>query len=268
LIEIESLSKTFPARGKDAPVQAINDLSLTVKDGEFLTVLGPSGCGKTTLLRIIAGLEGWDAGSIQIDGKPLKGPGPERAMVFQSFALLPWATILQNVAFGLDLRGVPKKTREERAHTLIDMVGLKGFENRLPGQLSGGMQQRVGLARALAVDPEILLMDEPFGALDEQTRRLLQEELLGIWEQSRKTVLFITHSMEEAVLLGDRIVLMSPRPGRIVDIVDVPLERPRAAAVDSIEGSPEFAAITSDLWRKLREMQTFRRHHHQEEPAA
>jgi NitT/TauT family transport system ATP-binding protein len=268
VIEIESLSKTFPARGKDAPVQAINDLSLTIRDGEFLTVLGPSGCGKTTLLRIMAGLEGWDGGSINIDGKGLNGPGPDRAMVFQSFALLPWATILQNVAFGLDLRGVPKKTREERAHQLIDMVGLKGFENRLPGQLSGGMQQRVGLARALAVDPEILLMDEPFGALDEQTRRLLQEELLGIWEQSRKTVLFITHSMEEAVLLGDRIVLMSPRPGRIVDIVDVPLERPRAAAVDSIEGSPEFAEITSDLWRRLREMQTFRRHHHQEEPAA
>ena len=268
MIEIKDLSKTFPARGKDAPVEAIHDLNLTIRDGEFLTVLGPSGCGKTTLLRIIAGLEPWDHGSISIDDKDLRGPGPDRAMVFQSFALLPWATILQNVAFGLDVRGVSKKRREERARELIDMVGLKGFENRLPGQLSGGMQQRVGLARALAVDPEILLMDEPFGALDEQTRRLLQEELLVIWEQSRKTVLFITHSMEEAVLLGDRIVLMSPRPGRIVDIVDVPLVRPRASAVDSIEGSAEFASITSDLWQRLREMQTFRRHHHQDEPAA
>jgi NitT/TauT family transport system ATP-binding protein len=268
LIEIAGLSKTFPPRGKDAPVEAIHELSLTVNDGEFLTVLGPSGCGKTTLLRIIAGLEGWDEGTIRIDGKDLRGPGPERAMVFQSFALLPWATILQNVAFGLDLRGVPKRVREPRAQELIEMVGLKGFENRLPGQLSGGMQQRVGLARALAVDPQILLMDEPFGALDEQTRRLLQEELLVIWEQTRKTVLFITHSMEEAVLLGDRVVLMSPRPGRIVEIVDVPLERPRASSVDSIEGSAAFASITSDLWQRLREMQTFRRHHHQDESAA
>ena len=268
MIEIANLSKTFPARGKDAPVQAINDLDLTIRDGEFLTVLGPSGCGKTTLLRIIAGLEPWDEGTVRIDGKNLNGPGPERAMVFQSFALLPWATILDNVAFGLDLRGVPKKAREAKAQELIDMVGLKGFENRLPGQLSGGMQQRVGLARALAVDPQILLMDEPFGALDEQTRRLLQEELLAIWEERRTTVLFITHSMEEAVLLGDRVVLMSPRPGRIVEIVDVPLARPRASAVDSIEGSAAFAQITSDLWQKLREMQTFRRHKHPSEPAA
>jgi len=262
MIEIGGLSKIFPARGKDAPVQAIQGLDLTVKDGEFLTVLGPSGCGKTTLLRIVAGLEPWDAGTIRIDGRDLRGPGPDRAMVFQSFALMPWATILSNVAFGLELRGVGKAEREARAIELIEMVGLTGFERRLPLDLSGGMQQRVGLARALAVDPEILLMDEPFGALDEQTRRLLQEELLVIWEQTRKTVIFITHSMEEAVLLGDRVVLMSPRPGRIVDIVEVPLERPRASAVDSIEGSAEFAAITSDLWRRLREMQTFRRHQH------
>ena len=268
MIEIENLSKTFPARGKDDPVEAISDLSLTIRDGEFLTVLGPSGCGKTTLLRIMAGLEPWDRGTIRIGGKGLVGPGPERAMVFQSFALLPWATILENVAFGLDLRGVAKRSRLDKASELIEMVGLRGFENRLPGQLSGGMQQRVGLARALAVDPQILLMDEPFGALDEQTRRLLQEELLVIWEQRRTTVLFITHSMEEAVLLGDRVVLMSPRPGRIVDIVDVPLERPRASAVDSIEGSAAFASITSDLWRRLREMQTFRRHKHRAEPAA
>jgi NitT/TauT family transport system ATP-binding protein len=268
LIEIQDLSKTFPARGKDEPVEAIHELSLTIRDGEFLTVLGPSGCGKTTLLRILAGLEGWDRGAITIDGKGLQGPGPDRAMVFQSFALLPWATILDNVAFGLDLRGVPKRARRAKAQELIEMVGLKGFEHRLPGQLSGGMQQRVGLARALAVDPQILLMDEPFGALDEQTRRLLQEELLAIWELSRKTVLFITHSMEEAVLLGDRVVLMSARPGRIVDIVDVPLPRPRASSVDSIEGSAAFASITSDLWQRLREMQTFRRHHHADESAA
>jgi NitT/TauT family transport system ATP-binding protein len=268
VIEIEGLNKVFPARGKDAPVEAIKELDLTVRDGEFLTVLGPSGCGKTTLLRIIAGLEPWDAGTIRVGAKPLTGPGPDRAMVFQSFALLPWSTVIDNVAFGLELRGVSKKVRESKAMELIEMVGLRGFENRLPGQLSGGMQQRVGLARALAVDPDILLMDEPFGALDEQTRRLLQEELLAIWEERRKTVLFITHSMEEAVLLGDRVVLMSQRPGRIVDIVNVPLARPRASSVDSIEGSAEFAAITSDLWRRLREMQTFRRHGHHSETAA
>jgi NitT/TauT family transport system ATP-binding protein len=262
MIEINRLSKTFPARGNDAPVEALRDVDLTIRDGEFVTILGPSGCGKTTLLRILAGLLSWDEGTIIIDGRPLDGPGPDRAMVFQSFALLPWASVLANVAFGLELRGVPKGEREARAAELIELVGLKGFEHRLPGELSGGMQQRVGLARALAVDPKTLLMDEPFGALDEQTRRLLQEELLAIWEARRKTVVFITHSMEEAVLLGDRVILMSPRPGRIVDVVEVALPRPRASTVDSIEGSAEFAAITADLWRRLRDMQQFRRHGH------
>jgi NitT/TauT family transport system ATP-binding protein len=265
LIEITGLSKTFPARGKDAPVEALKDVGLSIRDGEFVTVLGPSGCGKTTLLRMVAGLIRADAGSINIDGKTVTAPGPERAMVFQSIALMPWGTVLANVAFGLKLRGVPRSERESRAMELLDLVGLTGFENRLPGELSGGMQQRVGLARALAVDPKILLMDEPFGALDEQTRRLLQEELLQIWETTRKTVIFITHSMEEAVLLGDRIVLMSPRPGRIVDVLPVPLPRPRAAAVDQIEGSAEFAAITAQLWHRLREMQIFRRSTHRNE---
>ena len=259
MIEIAGLSKTFPARGKDAPVEALKDVSLTINDGEFVTVLGPSGCGKTTLLRMVAGLIRADAGTISLDGKVIDGPGPERAMVFQSIALMPWATVLGTVAFGLKLRGISRSEREARAAELLELVGLSGFENRLPGELSGGMQQRVGLARALAVDPKILLMDEPFGALDEQTRRLLQEELLQIWEATRKTVIFITHSMEEAVLLGDRIVLMSPRPGRVVDVTKVPLPRPRSATVDQIEGSAEFAAITAQLWQRLREMQVFRR---------
>jgi NitT/TauT family transport system ATP-binding protein len=259
VIQIDRLSKTFPARGGDAAVEALKDVSLDVRDGEFLTVLGPSGCGKTTLLRILAGLELYDSGEITVSGKPITGPGPDRAMVFQSFALLPWATVIQNVAFGLELRGVPKAQRETHAEELIDLVGLSGFERRRPLELSGGMQQRVGLARALAVDPQILLMDEPFGALDEQTRRLLQEELLAIWEKTRKTVVFITHSMEEAVLLGDRVVLMSTQPGRIVEIVDVPLARPRANVVDDVAGSAEFAAITADLWRRLRDMQQIRR---------
>jgi NitT/TauT family transport system ATP-binding protein len=176
-------------------------------------------------------------------------------MVFQSFALLPWLSVRRNVTFGLELRGVPKREREDRAAELLQMVGLKGFEERRPNELSGGMQQRVGLARALAVRPQVLLMDEPFGALDEQTRRLLQEELLRIWEAQRTTVVFITHSMEEAVLLGDRVVLMSARPGRIEEIVEVPLPRPRSSHLDSVEGSDELRAITGHLWGRLREMQ-------------
>jgi ABC-type nitrate/sulfonate/bicarbonate transport system ATPase subunit len=173
-------------------------------------------------------------------------------VVFQSFALLPWSTVTENVAFGLRLRGVPAAEREAVAKELIDLVGLTGFERHRPNELSGGMQQRVGLARALAVKPRVLLMDEPFGALDEQTRRLLQEQLLEIWEANRIAVIFITHSMEEAVLLGDRVALMSPRPGRIAEIVDVPIGRPRSQDLDGLERSAELRDMTADLWRKLR----------------
>jgi NitT/TauT family transport system ATP-binding protein len=273
VIEISGVSKIFPAKRGQEPVLALKDVDLTVKDNEFLTILGPSGCGKTTLLRLIAGLIRWDGGEITVDGKPVRGPGPERAMVFQSFALMPWATVTENICFGPELRGVGKSEREARAQELIEIVGLSGFEKRYPGELSGGMQQRVGLARALAVQPKVLLMDEPFGALDEQTRRLLQEELLGIWEKQRTTVVFITHSMEEAVLLGDRVVLMSARPGRIDEIVPVPMARPRSRDVDSVSGSAEFAEITTQLWSKLRDMQVSVRHkaagkHHAEDQAA
>ena len=260
MIEIKGLSKAFDGRKEIGIVQAIKDLDLTVKDNEFLTILGPSGCGKTTLLRCIAGLVGWDSGEIAIDGKPVTGPGPDRSMVFQAFALMPWASVLRNVTFGLELRGIPKNERVEEARELIELVGLSGFEERMPSELSGGMQQRVGLARALAVKPEVLLMDEPFGALDEQTRRLLQEELLQIWEARRTTVIFITHSMDEAVLLGDRVVLMSARPGRIEEIVPVPMVRPRSNNLDSVEGSAEFREITHHLWTKLRGMQVDRPH--------
>ena len=260
MIKIIGVSKLFPGQRNSEPVLALKDVDLTVNDNEFLTILGPSGCGKTTLLRLIAGLLRWDDGEITIDGKPVRGPGPERAMVFQSFALLPWMSVRDNVAFGLEIAGVSKQQRYERADELIDTVGLSGFEKRYPMELSGGMQQRVGLARALAVKPKVLLMDEPFGALDEQTRRLLQEELLAIWEKERTTVVFITHSMEEAVLLGDRVVLMSARPGRIEEIVYVPLKRPRSTDVDSVEGSAAFAEITQKLWARLREMQLTRRH--------
>jgi NitT/TauT family transport system ATP-binding protein len=253
VIEVKGVTKTFNGH-EGGEVHALKDVELTVNDNEFLTVLGPSGCGKTTLLRAVAGLIDWDEGDIALDGRPVRGPGPERAMVFQNFALLPWATVLENVAFGLELRGEGRAAREAKAGELIELVGLAGFESRLPGELSGGMQQRVGLARALAVEPDVLLMDEPFGALDEQTRRILQEELLSLWERRRLTVVFITHSMEEAVLLGDRVVLMSPRPGRIAEIVPVDLPRPRSADVGGLERSPEFTAITSRLWESLRTM--------------
>jgi NitT/TauT family transport system ATP-binding protein len=237
-------------------VRALQDLTFDVGDREFLTVIGPSGCGKTTLLRIIAGLIPYSEGQVSVGGSPIRGPGPERAMVFQNFALMPWADVLRNVAFGLELRKVDKREREDRAASLIRLVGLSGFERRLPRELSGGMQQRVGLARALAVDPRILLMDEPFGALDEQTRRLLQEEVLRIWEQQRKTVVFITHSMEEAVLLGDRVMLMSARPGQVDGIIDVPLPRPRER---DTEKSAVFVEIKEHLWDSLRSMQEIRR---------
>jgi ABC-type nitrate/sulfonate/bicarbonate transport system ATPase subunit len=253
VIVIEGLHKTFPGRdGSDSGVVALQNLNLEIRDHEFVTVIGPSGCGKTTLLRIVAGLETADSGRVLIDGKPVLGPGPERAMVFQSFALLPWATVLDNVTFGAEMRGIPKDRREQRARELIKLVGLAGFERRLPKQLSGGMQQRVGLARALAVDPDILLMDEPFGSLDEQTRRLLQEQLIRIWEGNRKTVLFVTHSMEEAVLLGDRLILMCPRPGRVEEIIDIPLARPRGPET---EKSPTFVDIKEHVWARLRAMQ-------------
>lgn len=260
MIEISNLSKSFV--GQDGSVvNALSGVDLTVEGNEFLTILGPSGCGKTTLLKTVAGLLSWNSGDITIDGTPVRGPGPERAMVFQNFALLPWATVIENVAFGLQLRGVSKAERKKRAAELIDMVGLGGFETKRPNELSGGMQQRVGIARALAIEPQILLMDEPFGAVDEQTRRLLQEELLHIWEQTRVTVMFITHSMEEAVLLGDRVVLMSARPGRIAEIVDVPLQRPRSSDIGGLERSKEYVEITAHLWDRLREMHEEHRTH-------
>jgi NitT/TauT family transport system ATP-binding protein len=256
VIEIKGLSKAFPGRKGQEPVQALFDVNLAVRDNEFLTVLGPSGCGKTTLLRCIAGLVPYDTGEVLIDGTKVTSPGPDRAVVFQNFALMPWDNVLTNVAFGLEMQGVDRKTREAKAKELIETVGLGGFEKRLPGELSGGMQQRVGLARALAVSPRVLLMDEPFGALDEQTRRLLQEEMLRIWEDTRTTVIFITHSMEEAVLLGDRVVLMRPRPGRIEEIIDVPMARPRSTHLDAVETSGDFTRITGMLWERLRGMHT------------
>jgi NitT/TauT family transport system ATP-binding protein len=254
VIEIVDLRKTHWAKATGDAVEALRDVNLTIRDNEFVTILGPSGCGKTTLLRCIAGLTGYDGGEVLIDGRRVQGPGPDRAMVFQSFALMPWASVLDNVMFGLEVRGVPRNERRTRAEALIAKVGLRGFEKRYPRQLSGGMQQRVGLARALAVQPQILLMDEPFSALDEQTRRFMQEELLRIWEIDRTTVVFVTHSIEEAVLLGDRVILLGPRPGRVREVVGVPLTRPRSEHISSVEGSATLAQITAKLWDELRGM--------------
>jgi len=253
MIRVKALSKEFgTVDNGNTAVLALSDIDFEVRDNEFVTVIGPSGCGKTTLLRIIAGLIPYQQGEVSIDSRPVTGPGPERAVVFQNFALMPWADVLGNVTFGLEVRGKSKGESEDRARELIKLVGLEGFERRLPKELSGGMQQRVGLARALAVNPQILLMDEPFGALDEQTRRLLQEQLLQLWERERKTVVFITHSMEEAVMLGDRVMLMTPRPGKVKEMIEVPLKRPRSR---DVEKSPAFVEIKEYLWENLRAMQ-------------
>lgn len=228
----------FPKTG--APVLALDNVSLEVAEQEFAVIVGPSGCGKSSLLRLVAGLVQPTRGSIALDGTPVTRPGKDRGMVFQSYTLFPWLTVRDNVEFGLRIGGVPAEKRRHISDHFIGEVGLEGFENAYPKQLSGGMMQRVALARALANDPEILLMDEPFGALDSQTRSLMQELLLQIWEHSHKTVLFITHDIDEAILLGDRVHVMTARPGRIKEMVEIDLARPRQ--VDLLT-SPEFITI-------------------------
>ncbi len=252
MIELRGVRKVYPSHDGHPPVIALGGVDLTIQTQEIVCLLGPSGCGKTTLLKAIMGLVSLDAGEVRIDGQLVSAPGADRAMVFQNFALLPWADVMTNVAFGLDLRGVSRAERELKAREWIRAVGLEGFERHYPRQLSGGMQQRVGLARALAVNPTILLMDEPFGAVDAQTRRLLQEDLLALLEHSRKTVFFVTHSMEEAVLLGDRVVLMTPRPSRIREEIEVRLPRPRPP---DVEKAPQFIELKEYLWQQLRAMQ-------------
>jgi NitT/TauT family transport system ATP-binding protein len=227
-LTIRNLKKVFPKEG--GFMTAIENFNLDVKDQEFLCVLGPSGCGKTTLLRIIAGLEVLTEGEILLDGTEIKGPGSDRGMVFQEFALFPWRTVRKNVEFGLEIKGIPKEQRREISQKYIELVGLRGFENYHPYQLSGGMKQRVGIARALANNPQVLLMDEPFGAIDAQTRNAMQKELLRIWKEARKTVIFVTHSVDEACYLADRIVVMTSRPGTIKEIFEIPWDRPRDRA--------------------------------------
>lgn len=246
-LELENISKTY--RGGDESVTALDNVSLTVEDQEFVSILGPSGCGKSTLLRIIDGLLEPTSGSVRIDGEEVTGSGQDRGMVFQDFNLFPWRTVKDNIAFGLEVAGVDKDERERIAQEYIELVGLGGFGDSYPKELSGGMQQRVGLARALAIDPEILLMDEPFGALDAQTRELMQTELLKIWSEDQKTSVFITHDIEEAIFLSDRVVVLTARPGRIHEIVDVPFERPRYDR--DLKADATFGELRERIWEFL-----------------
>ena len=242
-LEIENVLLRYGNKKGDGVV-ALEDISLSVEDGELSVIVGPSGCGKSSLLRLVAGLVDVTAGSIRLDGEEVTRPGKERGMVFQSYTLFPWLTVQANVEFGPRIAKMPNKERDDVARHFINEVGLTGFEKSYPKQLSGGMMQRVALARALANDPEVLLMDEPFGALDAQTRSLMQELLLTIWEHSKKTVLFITHDIDEAIFLGDRVYVMSARPGHIKEDFDVPIQRPRNVDVLT---TPQFMEMKRNV---------------------
>ncbi|WP_316193201.1 ABC transporter ATP-binding protein [Bradyrhizobium sp. SZCCHNRI1029] len=246
---IDQVTRIFPARQGHAPTRALEPVALTIGNNDFVTILGPSGCGKSTLLRIVAGLDHPTSGKVLLDGREVEGPGADRGMVFQSYTLFPWLTVRENIAFGLRERGVPEDKRNAVADRFIQQIGLEGFENHWPKQLSGGMQQRCAIARALANDPKILLLDEPFGALDNQTRVLMQEMLLGIWERDQKTVLFVTHDIEEAIFLGSRVLVMSARPGRIKADIKIELPHPRSY---KIKTSPEFIALKERLVEEIR----------------
>ena len=248
-LAIEQVSRTFPAVGRGAPTRALEETSLAVEDNDFIAVLGPSGCGKSTLLRIVAGLDHASSGRVLLDGRPVDAPGPDRGMVFQSYTLFPWLTVRENIAFGLRERGVAEAERRRVVDEYIARMGLAGFEDHWPRQLSGGMQQRTALARALANDPKILLLDEPFGALDHQTRSLMQELLLQVWEAHRKTVLFVTHDIDEAIFMANRVAVFTARPGRIKSETAIDLPHPRHYTVKT---TPRFAEYKAKLTEEIR----------------
>jgi NitT/TauT family transport system ATP-binding protein len=247
-LDIRSISQHYRSGGHE--VTAIDDVSVAIRNKEFATILGPSGCGKTTLLRVVAGLVRPTGGTVYLDGREITGPGPDRGMVFQSYTLFPWLTVKENIEFGLQLSGAPKVERENTAQEFVSKVGLRGFEHAYPKALSGGMKQRVAIARALANNPDVLLLDEPFGALDAQTRALMQELLTQVWEEFHKTILFVTHDVEEAIFLSDRVFVMTARPGRIKAEIDVPLERPRSYEMKSCE---TFLRLTKQALDLIRE---------------
>lgn len=242
-IDFVDVGVTYKRRGGGETV-ALDKTSFTIQPGEFTCIVGPSGCGKTTLLHCLDGLHATTSGQILIDGRPIDGPGRDRAMVFQSASLMPWRTVVRNVTYGLEMQGVKLSEAVPRAQAMIELVGLTGFEDRHPGELSGGMQQRVNLARALVIDPEVILLDEPFAALDAQTREQMQTELLRVWDATKKNAVFITHQISEAVYLADRVVVMSGRPGRVKAIVPVPISRPRPA---SARRDPQMFEIESQI---------------------
>jgi NitT/TauT family transport system ATP-binding protein len=250
-LEIDRLSKRYWFERESREIPALANVSLTVADGEFMAVVGPSGCGKTSLMNIVAGLLPYDEGNVTIDDKKIEGPGTDRAVVFQHSSLLPWRTIAGNIRYGMEMqRRFDAATMQERVERFVILVGLSGFENHYPSELSGGMQQRVNLARALAADPKVLLMDEPFAALDAQTREFMQAELLKIWAQAQKTVLFITHQINEAVYLADRVTVMSARPGRVKGTVSVPFPRPRKLG---LKRDSKFLELEDSIWRMIEE---------------
>jgi ABC-type nitrate/sulfonate/bicarbonate transport system ATPase subunit len=246
---IDGVGRTFPGVRDSTPTTALTPVSLTVADNDFIAILGPSGCGKSTLLRIVAGLDRGTVGRVLLDGAEVTGPGADRGMVFQSYTLFPWLTVEENVRFGLNEKGVPAAQQASIASHWIRKVGLEGFERHMPKMLSGGMQQRTAIARALANAPKILLLDEPFGALDHQTRGLMQELLLAIWESDKTTVLFVTHDIEEAIFMASRVVVMSARPGRIKADVSVPIAHPRHYTVKT---TPAFSALKARLTEEIR----------------
>ena len=255
-LSIQNVSKQFSVRdrtalrGKHKNFAAIDDVTLDVRDGEFLVLVGPSGCGKSTLLDLLGGLTLPSSGRILLDGREVTGPGLDRGVVFQQYALLPWRTARGNIEFGLEAKGVGRRDRATQANHFLELVGLSAFGDRYPHELSGGMKQRVAIARSLAFDPEVLLMDEPFAALDAQTRETLQDELLRIWRATGKTIVFITHGIDEAVYLGQRVAVMTTRPGRVKSVVEVDLD---PAEVDDIRSDPRFGAYRHLIWSQLRD---------------